>query len=197
VEKKNVKVEDVLKLKYKQMNKRIITVGAVAVASVLGVTLLVCGVLWYLSGYGKCSFGKQLYFAETRSETCAAFGTKIDPIPSNVRILKVTRSPWTGWSRVQPEDDTQIYVIGNGTKEIVLDGLTGEEKYNLSINSFNEKTINLETDNLTVEQGSQLGSNSIDLFDCAARSFSVDIGGKAKLSTCSMDAGVTWTIEYL
>jgi hypothetical protein len=182
------------------MNKKILIISG-AVLSIFVVLILAGTVLSisYIGGFGKCNFGEAIYFKGTRNETCAKFGTKIDPLPVDIRILRVTKSAWNGWSQNQPEDEVQDYYLDSEIilNEITLKGLSESETSVLKIKKYNGNSIDLNIDNLSLKQGADLSKNTINLNGCGVKDFTISLDETVELNTCSMDAGVTWTLEYL
>lgn len=182
------------------MNKKNLIISGVALS--VFTILIVAGTVLsisYIGGFGKCSFGEAIYFEGSRNETCAKFGTKMDPLPDDIRILRVTKSAWNGWSQNQPEDEVQDYYFDSeiSINEITLKGLSESETSVLKIIKHDGNSIDLSIDNLSLKQGADLSKNTINLNGCGVKDFAISLDETAELNTCSMDAGVTWTLEYL
>jgi len=118
-------------------------------------------------------------------------------IPGTLQIIK---SPWTGWNEKQPMDEV-TNEIPEKAKNIVLTGLTFTENHTLTVLDVNTEEVHLEADRLLLKQGEAIKVEGINLMECKNIDFSIDFtiqrGEKVELNTCSMDAGVTWTITYV
>jgi hypothetical protein len=169
----------------------------VIVIAVLVILFAIFIYLFTLSGYGKCKLGQDLQFQGTRNEQCVNWGTIVDPISLNQRIIRVTKSTWNGWSESQPEDVVQDLLIDSNSESIQLYGLSSSEVYRLNIGNYDNEKISLNIDGLSLKQGEDLSKSGIDLNGCTSNSFEMKIDEKVELNTCSMDAGITWTLEYL
>lgn len=117
--------------------------------------------------------------------------------------LLVIQSPWTGWSRKQPPDVKKVFDV-SGAYKIDLDKMStassrGEDTINnsyLYIDSYDDKEITLSVNNLSVKQGAEVDKIGINLNACGMHTFTLKKGETAKLNTCSMDVGTTWTVGY-
>jgi hypothetical protein len=168
------------------------------IAIVVVITLISLLIYFFsLSGYGKCKLGQDLQFQGTRNEQCVKFGTIVDPLSLNQRIIRVTKSAWNGWSETQPEDVVQDLIIDSNSESIQLYGLSSSEVYKLNIGNYDNEKISLNIDGLSLKQGENLNKSGIDLNSCTSNSFEMKIDEKVELNTCSVDAGITWTLEYL
>ncbi len=113
----------------------------------------------------------------------------------NDGLLRITKSPWTGWSKQQPED-TVMEVIPKKGEKIELIGLYDKDLYELEIINVDDNSIHLQIDGLSLKQGEGLKAKGMNLRGCGLQNFVMTKGEIVELNTCSMDMGVSWTLEY-
>lgn len=149
------------------------------------------------SGYGKCSLGQSLALKGSRAEQCVAFGTIVDPTLANQRTIRITKTTWSGWTSAQATPVTQDILLDSNTEVIQLYGFSSSEMYRLSVKSFDDNLVSLSVEDLSLKQNTSIQQTGVNLTDCGAHDFEVNRGGKIELDTCTLDAGVTWSLEYL
>ncbi len=166
-------------------------------AGVVAIIAIIFIILYAISGFGQCQIGQAQYFKGTRNETCAPIGTKIDPLPLNIRALDVTISPWTGWSEAQPEDVTHTIILDGAVQTIDISQPDYSDEYTLTVLSFDDNQIQLSVSNLALKQGEDLKNAGSNLNDCVPHTFTMKLNEKVELDTCTLDGGITWELEYI
>lgn len=107
-------------------------------------------------------------------------------------VLTITTSPWTGWSPKQPNKSTKTIDISNN-KVIILEG---SSNYPLTVIAVINNQVTLSIVGLFVRQGSGLEKEGTNLLDCGVHIFTLKTNEIAELSTCTLDGGTNWKIQY-
>jgi len=113
----------------------------------------------------------------------------------NDGFLRITKSPWSGWSKQQP-DDSVMEILPKKGEKIELIGLYNKDLYELEIINVDDNSIHLQIDGLSLKQGEGLKAKGINLRGCGLQKFVMTKGETVELNTCSMDMGVSWTLQY-
>jgi hypothetical protein len=119
----------------------------------------------------------------------------MNDIPKESGSIRIIESPWTGWGEDQPEIRT-ITVEPKEGDEVILKGV-GEKEYVLTVADASFNKVRLEVDGLALTQGEDVDKEGVDLTGCGPQNFELKIGEMIKLSTCTTDMGVKWTVTYL
>lgn len=104
--------------------------------------------------------------------------------------LQIIRS---GWSEKQPSAEVTSQTPEKD-KKIILAGMSTTDNYTLTIVDSTEEEVHLVVDGLSLQQGE---ANGINLKGCTPQNFTLKRGEQATLDTCTMDAGIEWTITYV
>lgn len=101
--------------------------------------------------------------------------------------LEVTTQDWTGWSREQPEPETESVTLGEGEAFTVT--MLGDE-VTVTVTEFDDDGIELETSKELARRNPGGGADHDDLTD----EFTLDRDGSVAFTTPSLDAGTTVTV---
>ena len=107
-------------------------------------------------------------------------------MPSAV-TLEVTTQDWTGWSREQPEPDSESVTLGEGETFTVT--MLGDE-VTVTVADVDDDGIVLETSKELAHRNPGGGSDLDDLTD----EFTLDRDGSVAFTTPSLDGGTTVTV---
>lgn len=119
--------------------------------------------------------------------------------PSSADKLTITETVWvgerpTGAPTATPKQFEELVQKG---KKMVFKGLSSSESYTLTIKQIYKNRLTLEIHDLYLKAGKDLEKPGINLNQCKkTQDFEIERGEHVELSTCSMDAGVTWVIQY-
>lgn len=149
--------------------------------------------LWVVSGYGKCKMG------EYYQGWCARIGTKGAGVTNGPPLaLKIKMSPWTVWSKAQPDDLEWVNeVTGLGQSINLNKNGSSFGDYSIEVKEVGSDSIILKVASLDLAQGEAAVKKGINLNGCVPKEFKVSLGEQVRLSTCSTDAGITWYITLL
>ena len=114
----------------------------------------------------------------------------------NNDYLLITKRDWSGWSMLQPNEETICLKVESSNIAKRLEGLISEEFYDLNITRIDQDKLSLMVDGLYLKQGENLNKTGTNLRGCKLNLFTINKDEKVKLSTCSFDMGTTWEIVY-
>lgn len=101
--------------------------------------------------------------------------------------LEVTTQDWTGWSREQPESESESVTLGEGEAFTVT--MLGDE-VTVTVTEVADDGIVLETSKELARKNPGGGSDHDDLTD----EFTLDRDGSVAFTTPSLDGGTTVTV---
>ena len=64
------------------------------------------------------------------------------------------------------------------------------------IESYDTNSVTISASGLGLKQGDHVDSPGIDLEGCGEQNFAINKGERAELYSCTMDAGISYLIEY-
>jgi len=107
-------------------------------------------------------------------------------------MLKIVKSPWTGWNFKQPKDTVEYVAVEEGQ------AISLGESYDLNVDEVTDESLDLYILGLFLRQGGGL-NQGIDLDDGCflANDFTLARGETIELTTCTMDSGTTWIVTYI
>lgn len=107
-------------------------------------------------------------------------------------MLKIVKSPWTGWSLKQPKDTIEYVSVEEG--QVISLG----DSYDLNVDEVTDESLDLYLRGLFLRQGDGL-NQGIDLDDgcLLPNDFTLARGETIELTTCTMDTGTTWIVTYI
>lgn len=149
--------------------------------------------LGFLSGWGKCQLGQQVYFEGSQNEVCERIGLKIDPEIISSYSLEVEKYTFDGWT--PGEDPVQNFELrfNKEGEELDLQGMDAK----IIVYGISDDGVEFKINNLGLRTGKNIGSSNLNMNACEDNTFEVKYGEKFELYTCTMDFGYRWTITLV
>ena len=109
--------------------------------------------------------------------------------------LRVTTTIWSGWGKGSSSSKIKNFDLEKITK-ITVDDIVVGKTIDFEIESYDTNSGTIRASGLGLKQVDDVDSPGIDLEGCGEQNFAINKGERAELYSCTMDAGISYLIEY-